>query len=146
MSNSTVVFTIDKPHFTVKLHEDLLEVDLKEGLRKEFEDLAEARPILRETIGMLYQLAGPLDVPLKDIEKVIAGEDGKVKVVIPQRRDLHVTLTPAEAESLKKKLDELIPVARQKAAELERIAAETRAKYEAQTSSYEGEARRPVTR
>jgi hypothetical protein len=128
----------------VKLHEELLEVDLKEGVRKEFEDLAEAKPILRETLGMLYQFAGPLDVELKDIDKVLIEKDGRVKVVIPNRRDLHIPLTPQEAQTLMGKLDELIPLARKKAVELEKLAAATRAQYEAEANRYRDQARRPM--
>lgn len=119
-----------------------MEVDLKEGVRKEFEDLAEARPILRETLGMLYQLAGPLDVQLKDIEKVLTEKDGKVKVVIPNRRDLHIQLSPEEAQTLLGKLDELIPLARTKAAEMEKIAAATAAQHAAEADRYRDEIRR----
>ncbi len=144
MSSSPLVYTIDKPHFVVKLHEELLEVDLKEGVRKEFEDLAEAKPVLRETLGMLYQFAGPLDVPLKDIEKVLTEKDGKVKVVIPNRRDLHIQLTPTEADTLTSKLEELIPIARRKAAELEKLSAATRAHLDAETARYRDQPRRPI--
>ncbi len=144
MSSSPIVYTIDKPHFVVKLHEELLEVDLKEGVRKEFENLAEAKPILRETLGMLYQFAGPLDVELKDIEKVFTEKDGRVKVVIPNRRDLHIPLTPQEAQTLTNKLDELIPLARKKAAEIEKLAAATRAQHEAELSRYRDQTRRPM--
>lgn len=144
MSSSPIVYTIDKPHFVVKLHEELLEVDLKEGVRKEFEDLAEAKPILRETLGMLYQFAGPLDVELKDIEKVLVEKDGRVKVVIPNRRDLHIPLTPQEAQTLTGKLDELIPLARQKAIELEKLAAATKAQYAAESDRYRDQTRRPM--
>lgn len=128
----------------MKLHEELLEVDLKEGVRKEFEDLAEAKPILRETLGMLYQFAGPLDVELKDIDKVLIEKDGRVKVVIPNRRDLHIPLTPQEAQTLTGKLDELIPLARQRAVELDKIAAATRAQHEAEANRYRDQARRPM--
>ncbi len=144
MSSSPIVYTIDKPHFVVKLHEELLEVDLKEGVRKEFEDVAEARPFLRETLGMLYQFAGPLDVPLKDIQKVLKENDGKVKVIIPSRRDLHIPLTPSEAETLTRKLEELIPIARKRAAELEKLSASTRARLDAQTAKYRDQTRRPI--
>ena len=119
-------------------------MDLKEGVRKEFEDLAEAKPILRETLGMLYQFAGPLDVELKDIDKVLIEKDGRVKVVIPNRRDLHIPLTPQEAQTLTGKLDELIPLARQRAVELDKIAAATRAQHEAEANRYRDQARRPM--
>ncbi len=142
MSRSPIVYTIDKPHFTLKLHEEELEVDLKEGLRKEFEDLAENRPFLKETLGMLYQFAGPLDVKLKDIEKVATESDGRVKVVIPHRRDLHIPLAPDEAETLMKKLDELIPEARRRAAELEKIATAAAAQHASETDRYRDEVRR----
>lgn len=144
MSRSPIIYTIDKPHFIVKLHEEELEVDLKEGIRKEFEDIAEARPFLKETLGMLYQFAGPLDVRLKDIERVSTEKDGKVKVVIPNRRDLHIPLTPEEAETLISKLNELIPMAQRRAAELERISAAARAQHEAETARYPDQARRPM--
>ncbi len=142
MSRSPIIYTIDKPHFVVKLHEEELEVDLKEGIRKEFEDIAEARPFLKETLGMLYQFAGPLDVQLKDIEKVSIERDGKVKVVIPNRRDLHIPLTPEEAETLTTKLNELIPIAQRKAAELEKISEATRTQLEAETARYRDRTRR----
>ncbi len=144
MSGSPLIYTIDKPHFVVKLHEELLEVDLKEGVRKEFEDIAEAKPILRETLGMLYQFAGPLDVPLKDIEKVLKESSGKVKVVIPNRRDLHIALTPAEADTLTLKLEELIPLAKKKAAEMEKLSEATRAHLEAERAPYRDQTRRPM--
>ena len=144
MSSTPIVYSIDKPHFTVKLHEELLEVDLKEGMRKEFEDIAESRPILRETLGMLYQFAGPLDVELKDIEKVLTEKNGRVKVIIPNRRDLHIPLTPQEAQTLTNKLDELIPLARKKAVELEKFAAATRAQHDTEVNRYRDQARRPM--
>ena len=37
-----LVLKVEKPHFVVKLHEDILEVDLKEGAKKELEDVVEA--------------------------------------------------------------------------------------------------------
>ncbi len=92
---------------------------------------------------MIYQLAGPLDVPLKDIEKVLPEKDGQVKVVIPNRRDLHISLTPAEASTLVERLEELIPLAKKKAAELERLSAATRAQAQPETRSID-QTRRPV--
>ena len=83
------VLKIDKPHFVVKLHEDALEVDLKEEAKKELEDMVEAHPILRESLGILFQTIIPLDVALKDIESAKVDYKGRLKI-IPLRRDLMI--------------------------------------------------------
>lgn len=109
----------DKPYFTVKLHKDLLEVDLKEGLKKELEDAAEKSPRIRASLGYLFQLIVPLDVLLKDIEDANVDEKGQVKLKIPHRRDITVPLDADESEKLVNKLKELIPIEKQK--EIERL-------------------------
>lgn len=111
---------IDKPHFIVKLHEDLLEVDLKESARKALEDVVEAHPVLRESLGVLFQTVIPLDVALSSIESVKVDDKGRLKVVIPLRRDLLIPLEHDESERLAEKLNELIPLAKLKEAERER--------------------------
>ena len=110
---------IDKPHFKVKLHQSLLEVDLKEGVKKELEDVVEANPTLRGSLGFLFQNVVPLDVPLKDIESVEQNEKGQVKIKIPHRRDITIPLEPNESKKLISKLNELIPIEKQR--EIERI-------------------------
>jgi hypothetical protein len=115
MGNKDPVMVIDTPHFVVKLHETLLEVDLKEGVKKELEDVAEAKPILRETLGLLFQTVIPLDVRLKDIKSVNVDEKGRVKVVIPHRRDLVIPLMANESKRLVEKLNELIPIEKERA-------------------------------
>ena len=114
MATEDLVLTIDKPQFVVKLHKNLLEVDLKEGAMKELEDVLEAKPILRESLGFLFQTVIPLDIPLKDIDSVSADEKGQVKIVIPSRRDIHIPLDTKEAKRLVNKLNELIPVEKQR--------------------------------
>jgi len=121
MPAEDLVMVIDKPHFTVKLHQSLLEVDLKEGVRKELEDVVEANPILRGSIGFLFQNVVPLDVTLKDIESVEQNEKGQVKITIPHRKDITIPLEPNESKKLINKLNELIPIEKQK--EMERILA-----------------------
>ena len=111
------VLEIDKPHFIVKLHEDTLEVDLKEGAKKELEDVVEAHPIIRESLGMLFQSMIPLDIALKDIDSAVVDDKGQLKIIIPFRRDITIPLTVDEAESFAKKLNRLIPVAKLKDAE-----------------------------
>ncbi len=118
MPEKPIVMMLDKPHFQVKLHTDTLEVDLKEGARKELERLAEARPLLRDTLGWVFQSIIPLDVKLWQIEKVVADHDGNIHIQIPLRKDLHIPLEPSESSRLVEKLNELIPV--EKAKEYER--------------------------
>ncbi len=112
------VLKIDKPHFVVKLHEDTLEVDLKEGAKKELEDVVEAHPILRESLGILFQTIVPLDVALKDIESAEVDNKGRLKIVIPLRRDIIIPLEANESTKLADKMNELIPLAKLKDAEL----------------------------
>jgi len=115
MATEDIVMVIEKPHFTVKLHKTLLEVDLKGGLKKELEDVVEAKPILRKSLGFLFQTLVPLDVPLRDIESVNVDKKGQVKIAIPLKRDITIPLEPEESRSLVKKLNELIPIEKEKA-------------------------------
>ncbi|UCE44422.1 MAG: hypothetical protein JSV57_02800 [Candidatus Bathyarchaeota archaeon] len=110
-----LVLKIDKPHFTVKLHEDTLEVDLKKGAKKELEDAVEAHPLLRESLGVLFQTIVPLDVALKDIQAAEVDKNGRLKVILPLRRDITIPLDIKESKKLAKKLNELIPQAKLKA-------------------------------
>lgn len=109
----------DKPHFQVKLHRHVLEVDLKEGTREELEKLAEARPILQESLGWLFQTIIPLDVLLHEIESVEVGHDGKLHLKIPHRRDINIPLTHEEATRLAEMLNHLIPEEKQRKIEHE---------------------------
>ncbi len=130
MSTEDLVLVIDKPQFVVRLHESLLEVDLKEGAVKELEDVLEASPTLRESLGFLFQTAIPLDVPLKDIDFVTTDEKDQVRIVIPHRRDIHIPLDKEEAKRLIDKLNELIPEAKKR--NLERMLAAEKAAKEAE--------------
>ena len=121
MATKDLIMVIDKPHFTVKLHQNLLEVDLKKGIKKKLEDFVEATPTLRGSLGFLFQNVIPLDVPLKDIESVEMDEKGQVKIVIPNRRDINIPLEPPESQKLIDKLNELIPL--EKKREMDRILA-----------------------
>jgi hypothetical protein len=115
MVDEDIVMKIDKPHFTVKLHKTFLEVDLKEGVKKELEHVVEARPILRETLGFLFQTIVPLDVELKHIRSVDIDKEGKVKVAIPSRRDIHIPLNKSESRRFVEKLNELMRVEKERA-------------------------------
>ncbi|HEV2119542.1 MAG TPA: hypothetical protein VGS11_05505 [Candidatus Bathyarchaeia archaeon] len=139
MPDKPAVFMLDKPHFQVKLHSDMLKVDLKEGARAEIEKLAEARPALRDTIGWVFQTIIPLDVHLWEIEKVTVEPSGKVNIRIPHRRDIHIPLEPLEAERLVEKMNELIPVEKERRIErqlAEKAAERDREKQKADTLKY----------
>jgi hypothetical protein len=125
MSTTEIVMTIEKPHFIVKLHKTLLEVDLKEGIRKDLETALEKHGKIRESLGLLFQTIVPLDVPLRKIDSVSVTENGHVKVVIPLRRDIHIPLDPDEARRLVDKLNELIPIEKQRAFEEEQTQEKT---------------------
>jgi hypothetical protein len=130
---------LDKPHFQVKLQSDLLKVDLKEGARAEIEKLAEARPALRDTIGWVFQTIIPLDVHLWEIEKVTVEPSGKVNIRIPHRRDIHIPLERLEAERLVEKMNELIPVEKERRVErqlAEQAAEKDRERQKADTQKY----------
>lgn len=109
-----LVLKIDRPHFVVRLHEDVLEVDLKEGAKKALEDVLEAHPALRESLGVLFQTVIPLDVALSDIDSAEVDDEGRVKIVIPLRRDIVIPLEFDESRKLTEKLNELIPLAKLK--------------------------------
>jgi hypothetical protein len=137
MTAEDLVMVIDKGHFIVKLHSSLLEVDLKEGVRKHIEDFVEANPTLRGTLGTLFQFAIPLDVPLKDIQSVKLDDKGQVKIIIPHRRDLTIPLEQKDAQKLVNKLNELIPIEKER--EIERAMATAAARREEATRRGEDE-------
>ena len=115
MAEEDLVLVFDKPNFVVKLYKELLEVDLKEGAKKEFEDVLEAKPLLRESLGFLFQTVVPLDVPLKDIESATVDREWYTKIVVPHRRDIIIPLPPDESRKLIDKLNELVPLAKERA-------------------------------
>jgi len=125
MSSKDMVMIIDKPNFTVRLHSTFLEVDLKEGARKELEDILEANPTIGGNLGFFFQNIIPLDVPLRDVKAVKQGEKGQVKIIIPHRKDITIPLEPDEAKELINKLNELIPIEKQRKVERLLAAQET---------------------
>ncbi len=107
----------DKRKFVVKLYEDLIEVDLKEGAKKELEDVVEAHPALREeSLGRLFQTVVPSDVDLTEIDSVEVDDKGQLKLVIPRHKDLIIPLEHDESRKLAKELNELVPYAKSKEA------------------------------
>jgi len=127
MSTKDLVMVIDKrARIEVKLFKNLLEVDLKKGLKKELEDVLEANSALRKSLGFLFQSVIPLDVPLKDIESVELDERKHVKIIIPHRRDIMIPLGGEKAKEFVNKLKELIQIEKQK--EIDRLMASLEAR------------------
>jgi len=108
------ILKADKPHFVVKLYEDVLEVDLKEGAKKKLEGVVEAHPVLRESLGFIFQTIVPLDVALDAVEAVNVDEKGRLKISIPYRKDLVIPLEADESRRFAKKLNKLVPLAKAK--------------------------------
>jgi hypothetical protein len=115
MNDEDAVMTFDKPHLVVRLYSTVLKVDLKEGAKRELEKLMEAKPAFRDSVGLLFQTAIPLDVRLRDIRSVGLDKKGRVKVDIPSRRDLIIPLDEKEAERFIDKLNELIAKEKERA-------------------------------
>jgi len=114
-----VILEIDHPHFVIRVDENLLRIDVKGNVKNEIEEALEKTPILKETIGSILGLFAPLHIRLCDIDSVRMEKTGKVKIVIPHRRDVVVPVKPGEAERLVNKLNQLIPEAKKR--ELQRI-------------------------
>lgn len=126
MSETAEVLRIDKPHFTVRLYEDRLRIDLKGTTKNNIEEALENKPVLKETIGSILGMFIPLHVHLSEIDSVHMDEKGKVVLKIPRHRDVVIPLEPEDAKRLVDRLNQLIPRAKEK--ELERIIREQRAR------------------
>lgn len=121
ISQTKPLLVIDRPHFTVKLYENLLKVDLKGSLKNEIEEAIENKPILKETFGSLLSIFVPLHVHLNDIRWIHVEEAGKVKLTLHHRRDIVIPLERKDGETLASKLNGLIALARRRNLEITRI-------------------------
>jgi len=119
MPEAQALLVIDKPHLTVKLYEKMLKIDLKGGFKNELEEALENTPVLRETIGSMLAIFAPLHVRLCDIESAQMDKQGKITIKLPRHRDVTIPLEPKEAKKLVDKLNELIPIEKER--ELDRI-------------------------
>jgi hypothetical protein len=119
MPEENEILRIDKPHFTVRVYENVLKIDLKGSLRNDIEEAFENTPILEQTIGSILEMFIPLHVHLSEVDSVSMDEKGKVLIKLPRHRDVVIPLEPEDAKRLVDKLNELIPEAKEK--ELTRI-------------------------
>ncbi len=115
------LLVVEKPKFVVRLYDDVLDVDLKEGARREFEHLIEDRAALRKSLGFLFQTVYPSDIPLSRIGSVEVDDNGQLKIIIPRHVDILIPLEFEESWRLAKQLRELVPRARAKKSERRRL-------------------------
>jgi hypothetical protein len=119
MPEAIAILEVDKPHFTVRLYENLLKIDLKGSFKNEIEEALENKPILKQTIGGILSMFVPLHIRLSDIDSVHIEETVKIKINLPLHRDIVIPLERKDAERLVEKLNQLIPKAKKR--EWERI-------------------------
>ena len=109
MPTATTVLEVVDPHFTIRLYENLLKIDLKGNFKNEIEEALENKPILKETIGRLLGIFVPLHIQLSDVDSVHMDETGKIKISLSHHRDIVIPLEHKEyAEKLVEKLNQLI--------------------------------------
>jgi hypothetical protein len=112
MPEEAAVLEVENPRLTIRLYENMLRIDLKGSFKEEIEEALENKPVLRETIGSLLGMFAPLHIRLIDVNSVRMDETGKIKVILPHRRDVVIILEPKDAEKLLDKLNQLIPKAK----------------------------------
>lgn len=119
MSEKGAILSINKQHFTVRLYENLLKIDLKGSVRSDIVEALENRQILRETIGEILGIFIPLHIHLSDVDSVHMDKTGKVEIGLPRHRNITIRLGIKEAKQLVDKLNQLIPEAKER--ELEHL-------------------------
>jgi len=116
-----LVLEIDRPHFTVRLYENLLRIDLKGSFKNEIEEALENKPVLKETVGGVLGIFVPLHIRLRDMRSVNVDETGKVRINLSLHRDIDIPLEREDGKRLADELNQLIIEARQRNFELERL-------------------------
>jgi hypothetical protein len=124
MPKATEILRIVRPHFTVRVYETRLRIDLKGSVKNDIEEAFENTPVLGQTIGSILGMFIPLHVHLSDIDSVHMDKRGKVVLKRPRHRDVVIPLEPRDAKRLVDKLNQLLPAAKKK--ELRRIMEENK--------------------
>jgi hypothetical protein len=113
MPEKIKILEVKNPHFTIKLSDDLLKIDLKGSFKNEVEEALEHKPVLKETVGRILGVFVPLHILVSDIDSVDLDKTGKVTVNLPHHRDVVLPFEHKEnAEKLVEKLNQLISKAR----------------------------------
>jgi hypothetical protein len=114
LSQAKAILEIDNPHFTLRLYENWLRIDLKGNTKNEIVEALENKPVLRQSIGNILDIFAPLHIHLSDIDSVHMDSLGKVKLVLPLRRDVTIPLAVNEAKTLVDTLNPLIAKEKEK--------------------------------
>ena len=114
MSEAKAILEIEGPHFTLRLYEEWLRIDIKGNTKSEIVEAVENKPVLKQSIGNILEMFAPLHIHLSDIDSVHMDSLGKVKLVLPHRRDVTVPLTVDEAKTLVDMLNPLIEKEKEK--------------------------------
>jgi hypothetical protein len=113
MPEAIKILEVKNPHFTIKLSDDLLKIDLKGSLKNEVEEALENKPVLKETVGRIFGIFVPLHILVSEIDSVHMDESGKITVNLPHHRKIVIPLEHKEnAEKLVERLNQLILKAR----------------------------------
>jgi hypothetical protein len=107
-----IILKVENPHFTIKLYENLLRIDLKGSFKNEVEEALENKPVLKETIGGLLGIFVPLHIRLSDIDSVHMDETGKVTINLPYHRHITIPLERKHAEEFVSRLNQLMQKAK----------------------------------
>ncbi len=109
MAQTSGVLEIEDPHFTIRLTEDLLKIDLKGNFKNEINEALENKPVLKETIGRVLGIFVPLHIRVSDIDSVHKDEIGKITVELTHHRSIVIPLERKEdSEKLIEKLNQLV--------------------------------------
>ena len=108
MPQAKAILEIEGPHYTVRLYENLLRIDVKGNTKNEIVEALENKPVLRQSIGNILDVFAPLHIHLSDIDSVQMDSSGKVKLVLPRHRDVTIPLAVNEAKRLVDTLNPLI--------------------------------------
>lgn len=88
MPRTVKVLKVENPHFTIKLSEDLLKIDLKGSFKNKIEEAIENKPVLKDTVGRILGIFVPLHIRVSEIDSVKIDEPGKVKINLPYHRNI----------------------------------------------------------
>lgn len=103
------VLKVDSSHFTIRLSEDLLKIDLKGSFKNNIEEALENKPVLKDTIGRILGVFVPLHIRVSEIDSVKIGETGKVRISLPYHRNIVIPFEHKEnAQKFVEKMNQLI--------------------------------------
>ena len=116
MPRAKAILEIDGLHFTVRLYESWLRIDVRGNTKNDIVEALENKPILRQSIGNILDVFAPLHIHLSDIDSVQMDNKGQVKLILPRHRDVSIPLAVDEATSLVDKMNPLIVKEKEKKA------------------------------